>query len=265
MWEKSPLFNSPKSWSNALIQVETLNTAELGGFTDWRLPNANELESLVNAGVPDNEIWLAAQGFTNLMSGFYWSSTGNATEACVLWLSYCNFYLQPKDNVFNTWAVRGGQGGTVRLPRTGQFANYEGRDDGALQKGGPWPSPRFTNNGNGTVTDNLTGLMWERQPLDLGRTWAEALAYADGLTTGGYSDWRLPNRREIGSLANFGVANTAAWLNTQGFANVQGSNTYWTSTTWSNDTAQAWMAWVNFGCAPSPKTGQYYAWAVRDR
>src|SRR5215831_9628931 len=46
------------------------------------------------------------------------------------------------------------------VPRTGQTTSYAARDDGALQKGVALPTPRFTNNNNGTITDNLTGLIW---------------------------------------------------------------------------------------------------------
>src|SRR5215831_10404550 len=46
------------------------------------------------------------------------------------------------------------------VPRTGQTTSYAAGDDGALQKGVAWPTPRFTDNNNGTITDNLTGLIW---------------------------------------------------------------------------------------------------------
>ena len=46
------------------------------------------------------------------------------------------------------------------VPKTGQTTIYAAGDDGALQKGVAWPTPRFTDNDNGTVTDNLTGLIW---------------------------------------------------------------------------------------------------------
>ena len=58
-----------------------------------------------------------------------------------------------------------GQAGTYNIypamvPKTGQTTGYATGDDGALQKGVAWPNPRFTDNGDGTVTDNLTGLIW---------------------------------------------------------------------------------------------------------
>lgn len=49
---------------------------------------------------------------------------------------------------------------SVQLPQTGQISVYRAGDDGDLQKGTIWPGLRFTNNNDGTVTDNLTGLVW---------------------------------------------------------------------------------------------------------
>jgi hypothetical protein len=92
------------------------------------------------------------------------------------------------------------------VPKTGQTATYGTRDDGALQKGVAWPAPRFTDNNNGTVTDNLTGLIWTKNANAFGtKTWNEALNHANnlesgdaGLTDGSQAgDWRLPNRRDI--------------------------------------------------------------------
>ena len=59
----------------------------------------------------------------------------------------------------------------------------------------------FTDNGNGTITDNVTGLMWQK--VDNGEsTWANGVANAPGISTGGYSDWRLPTPAELFSIQN---------------------------------------------------------------
>ena len=59
------------------------------------------------------------------------------------------------------------------VPKTGQTISYGTRDDGDLQKGVAWPTPRFTDNNNGTVTDKLTGLIWMKNANAFGvRTWA---------------------------------------------------------------------------------------------
>jgi hypothetical protein len=71
------------------------------------------------------------------------------------------------------------------VPKTGQTTSYGARDDGALQKGVAWPTPRLTDNGNGTVTDNLTGLIWMKNAIAFGiKTWADALTAANTLASG---------------------------------------------------------------------------------
>ena len=105
------------------------------------------------------------------------------------------------------------------VPKTGQIESYGFRDDGYLEKGVASPSPRFTDNDNGTVTDNLTGLVWMRdancQIFYYGdtsgqnnRNWEDALASCNSLFSGYCSltdgsaimTWRLPNRNELESL-----------------------------------------------------------------
>ena len=180
----------------------------------------------------------------------------------------------------------GGGGGptSVNLPKTGQTTCYDAAgvvvacantgQDGELQKGVAWPSPRFTDNGNGTVTDNLTGLMWTQNASvpTVGactggvRTWQEALDYVACLNTNnylGYTDWRLPNRKELRSPINYGQANTATWLNTQGFSNVQADG-YWSSSTYASNPTDAWRVVMWGGTVYGySKTNTYYVWPVR--
>ena len=78
--------------------------------------------------------------------------------------------------------------------------------------GVPWPDPRFTDNGDGTVTDNLTGLIWLKYANCFGETnWHDALDASNNLTNGqcglsdgsNLGDWRLPNEGELGSLIDY--------------------------------------------------------------
>lgn len=84
--------------------------------------------------------------------------------------------------------------------------------DGYYQKGLAWPNPRFTDNSNGTVTDNLTGLVWLKNGSPFGmQNLTNALASAHALHSGAYGltdgsaagDWRLPNINELRSLIAF--------------------------------------------------------------
>jgi len=101
------------------------------------------------------------------------------------------------------------------VPRTGQATELDAGEDGDLQKGVPWPDPRFTDNLDGTVTDNLTGLVWLQSANSCfaGRIfWTVALSDINGLSNGdcGLADgseegaWRLPNVQELQSLIDYG-------------------------------------------------------------
>jgi hypothetical protein len=159
--------------------------------------------------------------------------------------------------------------GTVNLPRTGQtFIHYPG-DDGDIQAGVAWPEPRFTDNGDGTMTDNLTGLMWTKNATSSHKTWQEALDYCNNLTLGGYSDWRLPDVNELESLVNAGESDIGTWLNAQGFTNEQ-AGYYWSSTTHGDYSGSAWCIdmWHlgKFGTAlvaNGEKGDGYNVWPVR--
>jgi len=137
---------------------------------------------------------------------------------------------------------------SVDLAKTGQTTCYNATgglidcagtgQDGESQKGIAWPDPRFTNNQDGTITDNLTGLTWLKEAQCFGRLhWfpaldaVNALANGDcGLTDGSAAgDWRMPNYLELISIANLGVSNSLAWFTSFGFTNVQGL-VYWSST-----------------------------------
>ena len=154
---------------------------------------------------------------------------------------------------------------SINLPKTGQTTSYATGDDGELQKGVAVAGSRFTVDGTGfCVTDNLTGLMWIRTPDSTLRIWQDAMTYANGFTNFcGYSDWRLPNKKELISLINYGQANTTTWLNTQGFSNVQAGK-YWSSSTYAYFTGYAWVVNMNYGSVDAgDRTGTYYVWPVR--
>src|SRR5262249_44141298 len=125
--------------------------------------------------------------------------------------------------------------------------------DGALRKGES-ASLRFTDNGNGTVTDNLTGLIWLQNANCFGaKNWADALTAANGLAAGqcGLSDgsaagdWRLPNVKELQSLVDYGSSNPALPAG-HPFTNFQASP-YWSSSSSANFGFAAWFVFFENG------------------
>jgi hypothetical protein len=132
----------------------------------------------------------------------------------------------------------------------GGYTPVAGEDRHAsMQKGVAWPNPRFTNNGNGTVTDNLTGLIWLKNAgFKPNEFWSQALSACATLNSGeaGLTDgsvagaWRLPNVRELQSLIYYGnywpslpnTTGTDKWTAGNPFDNVLVNiRAYWSSTT----------------------------------
>lgn len=262
MWQKSP--SSTMSWTSAITTSRSLT---LASYTDWRLPNVIELESLVNVEQAAPASWLSAQGFAGIQSSVYWTSTTFAQDSSRAWVVYMDYggSVGRSSKVLSkySWAVRDGAAGAVALPKSGQTISYTPGDDGDLQKGHDWPSPRFTWTPNNGITDNLTGLMWEEVFSSSTKTWDQAVSSAISLGRGGYSDWRLPNRRELASLINYGQFIPAGWLSAQGFLNVA-YGTCWSSSTYAPDTGVAWTAVMDAGNTYfGSKTGSTYMWAVR--
>ena len=283
MWVKSP-DSIARTWQGAL---DYANGLSLCGFTDWRLPNVNELESMVNAGQSNPAAWLNTQGFSNVQSDEYWSSTSYAYSTSGAWIvgmwgGYVSISGKSDDSYY-VWPIRSGQSGSfgpsvIQLPTTGQTTCYDSvgnvitctstGQDGDVRAGVAWPSPRFTISTDGyCVTDNLTGLMWVKSPDSITRTWQQALDYANGLNLCGYSDWRLPNVNELKILINAGQSNSTTWLNTQGFSNVL-SGYYWSSTSGAGEPNYSWIIGMSSGSMYSSYYVKYsnsfvYVWPVR--
>jgi len=166
------------------------------------------------------------------------------------------------------------------VPKTGQTTTRATGDDGDLEKGLTWPNPRFTDNGDGTVTDNLTELIWLKDANCFGqRTWNNALSDSNGLASGSCGltdgssagDWRLPNSNELASLVHKGHYDPAVpdTLGTgrcsQGdpFNNVQ-LHTYWSSTPGAGSSESAWFVYMGNGYVYYDlRTGFRYVWPVR--
>ena len=100
----------------------------------------------------------------------------------------------------------------------------------------------FTDNGNGTVTDNGTGLMWQQGERNSRIIWAYALIYCEKSSLGGRTDWRLPNITELESIIDDTKYEPA--IDTAYFPNAY-ADYYWSSTTSASNTNGAWS--VEFG------------------
>lgn len=153
-----------------------------------------------------------------------------------------------------------------RLPDTGQtqsFTNTPGEDSDWLLN-----PPFFALHGNGTVTDTVTGLMW--QQADGGEmTFDAAQNYVANLVLGGHSDWRLPTAQEAFSILNHGKQNPP--LDPAVFPN-SGAEYWWSGETQVGAPTRVWVTNAGGGIGNHPKTEtisaggtkKFHVRAVRD-
>jgi hypothetical protein len=155
--------------------------------------------------------------------------------------------------------------------------------DGAVVKG---LTRSYTDNGDGTITDNLTGLMWEKLSRDWPSihdynnvyTWYTAFTTKIATLNGGggfagHTDWRLPNVNELQSIVNYGASWPAvdAAFNTSCDASCTvttcsctQSSGYWSSTTYQSGPGYAWAVWFYDGnMYDNYKSVGYFVRAVR--
>ncbi len=210
VWEVKTLENSTEkpNWNDAKTYCETL---PLGGYSDWRLPTREELRSIADYG--RSAPFLNPEYFPNAQTS-YWSSEIFAITTSKAW------YFMYNTGSSNT-SFRVNTAAHVMAVRCGHS-----------------DKPLFVDNGDQTVTDMRTGLMWQQRDTTNAvlLTWEEALAYCESLSWASYDDWRLPSVKELASFLDLSSSPT---VNQNFFPNIF-SDLYWTSTTLPQTPANAY-------------------------
>ena len=138
--------------------------------------------------------------------------------------------------------------GSIKVMATGQKTAYAPRDDGELQPGGEIAGARFVS-GTGAeadcIIDKTTGFMWPKNGKLLAKTsWEDNLNKINAMDSNsasteynlcGHKDWRMPNANELETLINYAESSNAAWLEAQGFKNIERKDMYFTSTSYNLD------------------------------
>ncbi len=201
-WQKN--MGTKITYSNAVLKADTMT---LGGYTDWRVPTIKELFSLAlyNGRV---------QGLTvikKFIDTIYFdqpigdTSIGERQIDAQTWSSthYKGLTMNGDSTLFGMNFVDGrikgypkyqpGSGNTV--PRSMYFRMVRGNT--------AYGNNNFTNNNDSTISDAATGLMWQQADDGITGDWQNALSYAENLTLAGYTDWRLPNIKELNSIVDY--------------------------------------------------------------
>ena len=203
------------------------DTLTLGGFSDWRLPNCHELFSLLHHDKPNPALPDAV--FPKTAAEYWWSSQSQVNDNTKAWVTNAG----------------GGVGNhlkkeTLSAGGTKHFHVRAVRDILPPKE----VQSRFIQNADGTITDNLSGLMWKQQPLQDSLSWESALQSAEETNFAGASDWRLPNIKELQSLNDENYSNPS--INPI-FNSQISAGKYWSSTSLPNQTTKAWYLDTRFG------------------
>ena len=159
--------------------VANLNAKKFGGFNDWRVPSKFELRSIVNY----NQINPAFNQteFPFLKPDDYWCGGNYALDENCGWVLNLNLGAT-----------------TAKLKSDKSF--------GIAVRGEKLPRDRFVDNGDGTITDRVLNLMWQKDQPDR-KSYNDILAMLKDFELAGFKDWRLPTMQELGSIFDEDHAN----------------------------------------------------------
>lgn len=233
MWQKSDQGES--TWEAA---IQGAGTATTGGYTDWRLPTPAEAFSLINHNINNPA----------LDPTYFHAPTGTAPE---YWWTSDNYGFDAS----KVWVINSG-GGLGPHPKSETISAGGTHPFHARYVRGARPSNghHYLNHCDGTVTDLDTGLMWCQIPSPK-VSWSNAIAFAENLDFAGYSDWRLPNVKELQSLVDITLATGTSSATALPCLNrllfpAATPTAYWSSTSLKSGTlTRAWL--VEFGINPS--------------
>ncbi len=196
--------------------VDSAATCKTGGYHDWRLPSIKELYSLAmffgaEPGPPpstcikyiDTTYFSVGFGDVNSLAhgdlGTERIIDGQIASAT----KYVSTTMNGQETLFGFNFIDGrikGYPTTSPVPEDGQSKHFY-----VLYVRGntAYGTNQFVDNGNGTITDSATGLMWMQNDNGTGILWKDALSYAEDFSFAGYSDWRLPDTKELQSIVDY--------------------------------------------------------------
>jgi len=211
-WQRSPdtkkngvpSSSDKLTFSQAKALAAKLNAAKFAGFDDWRLPTVKELYSLILfSGVdsgPGGENDQARPFIDTKYFKFAYGDVRAGERTIDSQWATSTVYVNNAEQMFGVNFADGRiKGYGLTMPGRGDKTFFV-----ICVRGNPaYGKNDFLDNGDGTITDRATGLMWSKADSGKGMIWEEALAFAAKFKLAGHADWRLPNAKELQSIADY--------------------------------------------------------------
>jgi len=200
MWEQS--MGKKITYDQAFTKAKNLT---LGGHSDWRVPSIKELYSLILftgrvKGENAIDMFINTKYFHQPIGNI---SIGEREIDAQTWSStqYVGQTMNADETVFGINFVDGRIKGYPKIkPSTKTTNTMYFR---MVRKNIEYGKNKFTDNGDGSISDLATGLMWQKSDDGITRNWKEALLYSENLELANFNDWRLPNAKELQSIVDY--------------------------------------------------------------
>jgi len=199
MWQKDP--GDKMTYSQA---VSGASSFSLAGFSDWRIPTIKELYSLMDfRGTDPDPLSGSSSGLTpyidtNYFVFEYGDTSSGERIIDSQWTTSSIYESTVMDGQEGFFGVNFADG-RIKCYPTADFKLYFTRH----VRGNSYGTNNFIDNGNGAITDESTGLMWQKSDNGQGLVWKDAISYSENLVLAGFSDWRLPNVKELQSILDY--------------------------------------------------------------
>jgi hypothetical protein len=246
------------------VAMDGAASCRVGGYGDWRVPTIKELYSLINFDGGFHPESRSAPYLDTRYFGFAYGDPeqGERPIDCQDWSATAYLGTTMKGNA-TVFGVNFADGRIKGYPRD-RGPRGVNRLYVRYVRGNPaYGRNAFSDNGNGTVSDHATGLVWSKSDSGQGMDWQAALAWVQRKNAEGYlghSDWRLPNAKELQSIVDYGSFNPAV----DTAFNTTQSGFYWSATTVPRATTWAWLVGFEYGEVNFENKGvNYYVRAVR--